>query len=119
MAGYTPHSGSISEMGSVPTPQTQSVAASTPIETTMEREPVFTPGASLQIDAQPSQSARLWIEIRCVPMITASPRLDELSPRRNKPPQGGEVNPCPRILGIHNCEDTDPTMDSSKSALLE
>ncbi|MED6148177.1 hypothetical protein PIB30_050696 [Stylosanthes scabra] len=45
-----------------------------------------------------------------------SPRLDELSPRRNKSPQGREVNPYPHILGMHNCEDIDPTMDSSKSA---
>ncbi|MED6143844.1 hypothetical protein PIB30_009654 [Stylosanthes scabra] len=50
--------------------------------------------------------------MRCIPMITASPRLDELSPKRNKPPHGGEVHPCLRILGIHNCEDTDPAIDS-------
>ncbi|MED6184263.1 hypothetical protein PIB30_045848 [Stylosanthes scabra] len=47
-------------------------------------------------------------------MITANPRPDELSPRRNKPPQGGGINPCPHILSIHNYEDTDLTMDSSK-----
>ncbi|MED6192949.1 hypothetical protein PIB30_014734 [Stylosanthes scabra] len=41
-------------------------------------------------------------------------RLDELSLRRNKPPQDGGINPCPHILGIHNCEDTDLMMDSSK-----
>ncbi|MED6128866.1 hypothetical protein PIB30_102227 [Stylosanthes scabra] len=34
---------------------------------------------------------------------------------RNKPPLGGGINPCPHPLGIHNCEDTDLTMDSSKS----
>ncbi|MED6204513.1 hypothetical protein PIB30_009788 [Stylosanthes scabra] len=47
-------------------------------------------------------------------MITAYPGSDELSLRRNKPSQGGEINPCPHVLGIHNCEDTDLTMDSSK-----
>ncbi|MED6135615.1 hypothetical protein PIB30_048275 [Stylosanthes scabra] len=47
-------------------------------------------------------------------MITPNPRLDELSPRRNKPPQDGGINLCPHILGIQNCEDTDLTMDSSK-----
>ncbi|MED6192093.1 hypothetical protein PIB30_006918 [Stylosanthes scabra] len=55
MAGSTPHSGSISEMGSVPTPQTHSVATSTPTEATREGELVSTPSASLQTDAQPSQ----------------------------------------------------------------
>ncbi|MED6160104.1 hypothetical protein PIB30_048284 [Stylosanthes scabra] len=47
-------------------------------------------------------------------MIIANPRLDELSPRGNKPPQGGGINTYPHILSIHNCEDTDLTMDSSK-----
>ncbi|MED6198238.1 hypothetical protein PIB30_064258 [Stylosanthes scabra] len=49
-----------------------------------------------------------------MPMITANPKLDELSLRRNKLPQGGGINPCPHILGIHNCEDIDLTIDSSK-----
>ncbi|MED6181490.1 hypothetical protein PIB30_019744 [Stylosanthes scabra] len=44
-------------------------------------------------------------------MINVSPKLDELSPRRNKAPQSGEVNPYSHILGIHNCEDTDPAME--------
>ncbi|MED6162592.1 hypothetical protein PIB30_071918 [Stylosanthes scabra] len=50
-------------------------------------------------------------------MITANPRLDELLFRRNQPPQGGGINPYPHILGIHNCEDTDLTIDSSKPRL--
>ncbi|MED6109925.1 hypothetical protein PIB30_038101 [Stylosanthes scabra] len=35
-------------------------------------------------------------------MITTNPRLDGLSPKGNKPPQGGGVNPYPKILGILN-----------------
>ncbi|MED6181514.1 hypothetical protein PIB30_019941 [Stylosanthes scabra] len=41
-------------------------------------------------------------------------RLDELSLKRNKPPQDGGVNPFPQILGIHNYEDSNLTIDSSK-----
>ncbi|MED6196363.1 hypothetical protein PIB30_046772 [Stylosanthes scabra] len=62
--------------------------------------------------------ARPWVEILCIPMITANPRSDELSLRRNKPPQGGEINPYPHVLDIHNSEDTDLTMDSSKPRVI-
>ncbi|MED6180434.1 hypothetical protein PIB30_010365 [Stylosanthes scabra] len=44
-------------------------------------------------------------------------KLDDLSLRRNKPPQGGGINPCPHILGIHNCEDTDHTIDSRNTRM--
>ncbi|MED6147347.1 hypothetical protein PIB30_043327 [Stylosanthes scabra] len=49
-----------------------------------------------------TQSARPWIEILCVPMITTDPRLHGLSLKENELPQGGRVNPYPKILGIHN-----------------
>ncbi|MED6173297.1 hypothetical protein PIB30_058037 [Stylosanthes scabra] len=35
-------------------------------------------------------------------MIITDPGLDGLSPKGNEPPQGGGVNPYPKILGIHN-----------------
>ncbi|MED6175537.1 hypothetical protein PIB30_079301, partial [Stylosanthes scabra] len=48
-------------------------------------------------------------------MSTADPRLDELLPNGNKPPQGGEVNPYPNVLGIHNSRGPRSQQNSSKS----
>ncbi|MED6148762.1 hypothetical protein PIB30_055968 [Stylosanthes scabra] len=55
---------------------------------------------------QPSLKYRLIVENRA--------QLDELSLRKNKPPQGSGVKPYPQVLGIHNREDSDLTIDSSK-----
>ncbi|MED6172980.1 hypothetical protein PIB30_055117 [Stylosanthes scabra] len=63
------------------------------------------------------KSARLWVEILYVPMSTADPSLDGLSPKGNLPPQGGEVNPYPNVLGIHNSRGPRSQQNSSKSRI--
>ncbi|MED6216826.1 hypothetical protein PIB30_011416 [Stylosanthes scabra] len=52
--------------------------------------------------ASDGRSGEPWMETLCVPMTTTDPRLDGLSPKGNKPPKGGGVNPYPKIRGIHN-----------------
>ncbi|MED6126194.1 hypothetical protein PIB30_075991 [Stylosanthes scabra] len=52
-------------------------------------------------------------------MSTVDPRLDGLSPKENKPPQDGGVNPYPTVLGIHNSRGPRSQQNSRKSRVTK